>query len=398
MRSGVSFRGIIALSVLAAVSTLDAGATGVAVEHITVVIDDATVQPIGTGLVPTSTDVTFAFITDGGSRSIPTDPLTNGYFGPSGETRLIRVGQPITDGAYGALWGCFGPGSGCFYVETNSAFGTQPVDVGEELHVGLNMSDADLLALEGTVVVHILMIPDEAPVNARFFIINQDTVQPIPTGLVADDQDLFVVLTQGSLKFLLDRPLLRGWFGAEGLCRLRRTGQLMSDMPYGGVLGTFNSTLAGGFYIGDGGAWDTQGSDLGDELHIGVNMSDSDLSATVGALQVAILEISKDAPVGVEGPAVDATHLTLWPGHPNPTRGSAAIAFDLPAAGEVLLRVYDGTGRIVRTLARESFAAGMHEIAWDGRTDDGSEVATGAYYYQLSTAAGSKTGSVRVVR
>ncbi|MEC8992026.1 MAG: FlgD immunoglobulin-like domain containing protein [Candidatus Latescibacterota bacterium] len=37
------------------------------------------------------------------------------------------------------------------------------------------------------------------------------------------------------------------------------------------------------------------------------------------------------------------------------------------------------------TIRRAQLSAGPHRLQWDGRNDDGRSVATGIYFYQLTT-------------
>jgi hypothetical protein len=69
--------------------------------------------------------------------------------------------------------------------------------------------------------------------------------------------------------------------------------------------------------------------------------------------------------------------------HPNPFNPQTTIAFSLSTRGRVSLAIYDVNGRIVRTLANETRAAGAYELTWDGRDDDGQAVASGVYFYRL---------------
>ena len=75
--------------------------------------------------------------------------------------------------------------------------------------------------------------------------------------------------------------------------------------------------------------------------------------------------------------------LALEPGYPNPFNASTTIPYSLASPSQVELSVYDVAGRRVRVLVRESLKAGRHIILWDGRDDDGSELASGVYFYRL---------------
>jgi hypothetical protein len=81
----------------------------------------------------------------------------------------------------------------------------------------------------------------------------------------------------------------------------------------------------------------------------------------------------------------------LAPSWPNPARGSARIAFSLPASGHAKLRVYDLAGARVRTLVDGQLAAGQNSALWDGRDDGGNIVRAGAYFYRLEFAGRALT-------
>jgi flagellar hook assembly protein FlgD len=61
------------------------------------------------------------------------------------------------------------------------------------------------------------------------------------------------------------------------------------------------------------------------------------------------------------------------------------MQFALPHAQRVRLRIYDVEGRLVRTLVDERREAGRHVVAWSGDDDGGRRVASGLYFYRLST-------------
>jgi len=65
--------------------------------------------------------------------------------------------------------------------------------------------------------------------------------------------------------------------------------------------------------------------------------------------------------------------------YPNPFNPSTVIAYSLPTAEHVTLRVYDITGREVRTLVNAPQAAGRHAA-----TLDASRLASGVYVYRLT--------------
>jgi hypothetical protein len=95
--------------------------------------------------------------------------------------------------------------------------------------------------------------------------------------------------------------------------------------------------------------------------------------------------------VGVDAVAATRSAGLLGQNIPNPFSPMTSIAFDLPAAGSATLRVLDVTGRTVRTLTSGDFAAGRHDVTWDGTDARSNPVAAGVYFYRLETAAGTET-------
>ena len=74
--------------------------------------------------------------------------------------------------------------------------------------------------------------------------------------------------------------------------------------------------------------------------------------------------------------------------YPNPFNPTTTVGFAIPAAGPVRLSLHDARGRLVRVLADETFAAGSHEVRWDGRDAAGRSMASGVYLARLETAHG----------
>jgi len=77
--------------------------------------------------------------------------------------------------------------------------------------------------------------------------------------------------------------------------------------------------------------------------------------------------------------------------------GNARIHFGLANADRVRIRMYDVTGRLVRTLADRSFNAGEYDLAWDGGDDSGNQVARGVYFARIEYATKGAAINGRVV-
>jgi len=98
--------------------------------------------------------------------------------------------------------------------------------------------------------------------------------------------------------------------------------------------------------------------------------------------------------LGVEAevpPGTVASDLILSQNRPNPYRGSSEIEYSLPKSGGVRLAVYDPQGRLVRTLAEGTFAAGTHRITVSG-------LKSGVYFYRLEAGNASLTRRMVVAK
>jgi len=70
----------------------------------------------------------------------------------------------------------------------------------------------------------------------------------------------------------------------------------------------------------------------------------------------------------------------LLQNYPNPFNPSTTIAFELPVAGLVTLKIYDVRGREVMTLLDARYRAGRHHVQFDA-----GDLSSGVYIYRLKT-------------
>lgn len=72
--------------------------------------------------------------------------------------------------------------------------------------------------------------------------------------------------------------------------------------------------------------------------------------------------------------------------HPNPFNPSVEISWNLPRDGDLEIIIYDISGRLVRSLVRESATAGPGSIIWRGENDHGGSVPAGVYFCKIGNA------------
>ena len=93
----------------------------------------------------------------------------------------------------------------------------------------------------------------------------------------------------------------------------------------------------------------------------------------------------------------------LLPNYPNPFNPETWIPYRLAEDALVTLTIYDGSGRVVRTLDVGHRTAAFYEsrskaIYWDGRNEFGEGVASGVYFYHLSAGDYSATRKMLILK
>jgi hypothetical protein len=73
---------------------------------------------------------------------------------------------------------------------------------------------------------------------------------------------------------------------------------------------------------------------------------------------------------------------------PNPFLKRTKIAYALPKECQVVLRVYNNNGQMVRALVGETRPAGHYRVEWDGKDASGESVRNGVYFYRMEARSG----------
>jgi len=84
---------------------------------------------------------------------------------------------------------------------------------------------------------------------------------------------------------------------------------------------------------------------------------------------------------------------------PNPFNPSTTIAYEVPAGGaQVSLKIYDVSGRLVRTLVDGYEPSGTRTVTWDGRDGKGQPVAGGIYFSRMTAPEFSETAKMILLK
>ncbi|MCY3724475.1 MAG: T9SS type A sorting domain-containing protein [Candidatus Poribacteria bacterium] len=110
----------------------------------------------------------------------------------------------------------------------------------------------------------------------------------------------------------------------------------------------------------------------------------------------AVLSVNLD---GIGQP----TQNLLLQNYPNPFNPETWIPYQLSEDNLVSISIYDTTGRLIRTLSLGFQSAGFYNSQgraayWDGRNALGERVASGIYFYQLTTLSFQQTRRLVIVK
>jgi hypothetical protein len=95
--------------------------------------------------------------------------------------------------------------------------------------------------------------------------------------------------------------------------------------------------------------------------------------------------------------SLPAAGVALLGNSPNPFNPVTKIKFAVSKAGNYTLRLYNVQGALVKTVASGHYDVGVHEAAWDGRTNAGGKAASGVYYARISGSAKEGSSGIKLV-
>jgi len=100
---------------------------------------------------------------------------------------------------------------------------------------------------------------------------------------------------------------------------------------------------------------------------------------------------------GTAAPETPAAAVALS-AYPNPFNPQTTVTFRTASPGPVAITVLDVTGRRIAELTDRTYAAGVHELTWDGRDAGGRAVPAGTYLLRLENADQVATRKLSLVR
>ena len=119
-----------------------------------------------------------------------------------------------------------------------------------------------------------------------------------------------------------------------------------------------------------------------------------DASSDTGRVYAWGIQINNSPLVGVQNVSSEIpVQYELSQNYPNPFNPVTNIRFSIPKEGFVTLKVFDITGKEVRTLVNEDLRAGKYNIDFSG-----TDLASGVYFYRINTSGFSDVKKMILVK
>lgn len=181
---------------------------------------------------------------------------------------------------------------------------------------------------------------------------------------------------------LTDPVLLNGWIRGEvkldksGIKQIMTTSMLGMDNNTGdfhGYIGTEAIVLQQGEATVLGYILTPYEKGLSKENRENVNKLKNNLKsfAVIQNLKMPVLDSNTPS------------EFELKQNYPNPFNPVTKIEFSLKNSGQTELTIYNALGQKIRSLVNRYLVAGSYSIHWDGKDDQGQQVASGIYIYRL---------------
>lgn len=105
-----------------------------------------------------------------------------------------------------------------------------------------------------------------------------------------------------------------------------------------------------------------------------------------GVLQATLDWLQQQNPTAIENPDNNVPlTFVLEQNYPNPFNPNTTINFSIPGVSNVKIEVFNNLGQRIKTLVNKSYTSGSYSTSWKGLDNNNNNVASGIYYYKMST-------------
>ena len=94
----------------------------------------------------------------------------------------------------------------------------------------------------------------------------------------------------------------------------------------------------------------------------------------------------------------NSSKFSISPNYPNPFNPSTTIEYSLKVDSKIEIKIFNNLGQLVRSLFNGQSTSGTHFLNWDGRDDNGKQLSSGPYYYQIISEKYSSTNKMLLLK
>jgi len=222
------------------------------------------------------------------------------------------------------------------------------------------------------------------PVVMNVYIVNDENLGGFSIPLAFPDSVTHYDITLDSISFVGTRSTAASYKSDTSSIVNAKNRVIVFAIWFGGDLtpGNVASGPVAKLYFTTGSSWDSTLSVPVDSItwSSGQGLEFVPSATGIGFIPVfwkGALEVRE-----VNTPSIP-TVFSLSQNYPNPFNPKTLIRFTLPKDSWVNMEVYNILGQRVKTLVNEKLTAGVKEVEWDSKGDNGLEVASGIYFYRI---------------
>ena len=105
-----------------------------------------------------------------------------------------------------------------------------------------------------------------------------------------------------------------------------------------------------------------------------------------------------EATTSVSNEILAPSDFVLHQNYPNPFNPSTTINYRLAKSGLVTLKIFDLSGREIKSLVEGPRDAGVHQVTWDGTNQLNQPIASGIYVYRLQVGDFSQAAKMMFIQ
>jgi hypothetical protein len=84
--------------------------------------------------------------------------------------------------------------------------------------------------------------------------------------------------------------------------------------------------------------------------------------------------------------------------YPNPFHREVSIQYQVPTSGNVSIKIYDISGKLIRELVNKTQLPGQYMVRWDGTNGDRARVASGIYFCRIENRTHKETRKMVMIK